>query len=475
MHAMIRIAAVILSLLLGAGWALAQDQNSGPQQPPANSSNGNSGGGGSGSILDTIKNLPDTLNNVLGSPNSQTTQQQVSNTAATASQTKDKLQEIVAALKGTCWSCDAYKKIYQGTTSLVGEAFNYLTRTPEIVGVAALILMIALAVKVLKIIGTPFAPNMAGEWNRVFGFLGRIVIVFVFFLGTGAVEAMRGSAGITNNNPIRFLLIDTPTSLGTEIGCQFIKIASSKGMGSSTAASDCDAYSQSEWNVSTNENSMKTKHVEQAVAILKGIYEMCVDVIGIGVWLVTEAPTKVGSGGAIAMAAVIVAGICLVVMFMWFLISFGFRYIDALVRTTIMAAFLPIFLYMWIFESQKNMAIQALKTLAYVGAVFAASGIVFVMADQIMCAGISKALGGSCKNVSAVVSGGGFNQLVGNDGVGWVAVFILIGTGGLVIQIAGTVFALANIIIQTEVSTSAGQEAAGMMKDGVTKLVPGMR
>lgn len=389
----------------------------------------------------------------------------------------DKLQEIVASLKQTCWSCEVYSRVHGGVSMLMSDTFKYLTRTPEIAGVLALILMIALGFKILKVIGTPFTPSVGAEWSRIYGFLARIAFVFLFLFGIGAVEAMSGDTTQGEGvNPIRFIFIDFPVGVGTEIGCQFIKIASSAGSGGSTIAANCEGAGNAGLGLAGGaEQTMMSKHREQAVAILRGIHEMSIQVVSIGIWLATEAPFKVGAGGLTAFFAVGAAGIALVAMFFWFSISFGFRYIDALVRTTIAAVFLPVYLYLWIFDNQRSRAVEAIKMLAYVGAVFAASGIVFVIADQIMCLGLSSALGGSCKSVASAASSGGFDKLIGNNGVQWSAIFILVGTGGLVVKLAGTVFSVANILISSDVDTGAGAGAESAMRSGMGSLVPGMK
>lgn len=455
---MIRTLAFIAMVLLGAASASAQTSSASGADASSTASSSSST-----SATSTSTTATDSASSILG---------------VSTNDVKDKLQQIVSALKGQCWSCEVYRKLHQGSSVIAGDAFNYLTRTAEIAAVAALILMIVLTVKVLKLIGTPFTPSAAAEWSRIYGYFGRIAVVFLFFFGAGAVDAMRGGETIssTDTNPVRLIFIDAPTGIGTEVGCEIIKIATKSGLGSATVASSCEnATTQSEWAGQNSESMLKWKHVEQAVAILKGLHEMSVDVISIGVWLATEAPFKVGASNFLTGIAVFLAGIALVGMFFWFSITFGFRYIDALMRTTIVAALMPIFLYLWIFENTRSMAVMALKSLAYVGAVFAASGIVYIMADQIMCAGLTTALGGSCKSVSSAVSAGGFSKLVGENGVAWVAIFILLGTGGLVIQISGTVFALANIIVQSNVSTDAGAGAAASLKGGVGSVVPGMR
>jgi type IV secretory pathway VirB6-like protein len=197
--------------------------------------------------------------------------------------------------------------------------------------------------------------------------------------------------------------------------------------------------------------------------------------IASGTWLVTEAPRTMNNPSWGALGAVIVAGLIMTVAFLFFTITFGLRYLDALVRAGLTLALLPVFLFFWIFQSTRSIAHAGLRSLLYMGAVFAASGFVFVICNEIMNFGFSKALG---SNVTAdgsqaflnAMSQGGFNWFVGTgsggDEANWLSFFYLMGAWGLSTKAASIVFQLAEEITQFQGGlTGAGKETEADLKD----------
>jgi len=75
-------------------------------------------------------------------------------------------------------------------------------------------------------------------------------------------------------------------------------------------------------------------------------------------------------------------------------------------------------------------------------------------------------------NNASAADTGAVEAMVGSNGVVWVAIIILVGTGALVIARSKSVFAFANLFIAPLVDTSTGNQAEDALKRGAAAITP---
>ena len=380
-----------------------------------------------------------------------------------------KVTEVVKRLNNSCWSCDTYVSIFGALMGLAGETFSYFVETREIVGFAAVVLMIILAIKLSLIINAPAGQDFNAAYGDVFKYMGRVAVIFLVFLNPLTAKALKGN---DEEHPAKVLFVDGPLMLGTEVGRLLVEetsaITKAKIQNKTCAPPTTGAGSLS---------SFATDHLKTACNLLWSFHSMGVAGIASGTWLMFEAPVSMDKPSIGALFSVIIAGFVMTLAFLWFTITFGLRYLDALVRAGLTLALLPVFLFLWVFERSRSIAHAGLRSILYMGAVFAASGFVFVICNEIMNYGFAKALGTSVSSNSSeaflkAMGEGGFNWFIGTGGgsnggeANWLSFFYLMGAWGLASKAATIVFQLAGELVDFQGGlTGAGQEAEKDLDD----------
>ncbi|WP_262267057.1 MULTISPECIES: hypothetical protein [Microvirga] len=380
------------------------------------------------------------------------------------------VREVVSKLDASCWSCETYSAIFGALMGLAGETFSFFVETREIVALAVVVTQIILVIKVFLIISAPAAQDFNSAYGDVFKYIGRVAVIFLLFLTPLTAQAFKTNTGSGSEHPAKVLFVDGPLLLGTQVGKMLVDET-----GQITKAKLQDRTCADPTTGSGSLSDMAREHLKIACKMLWSFHSMGVAGIASGTWLITEAPRSMNNPSWGALGAVIVAGLVMTVAFLFFTITFGLRYLDALVRAGLTLALLPVFLFFWIFQSTRSIAHAGLRSLLYMGAVFAASGFVFVICNEIMNFGFSKALGSSVTADGSqaflnAMSQGGFNWFVGTgsggDEANWLSFFYLMGAWGLATKAASIVFQLAEEITQFQGGlTGAGKETEADLKD----------
>ena len=404
----------------------------------------------------------------------------------------------------SCWSCELYESVFFGMRQIVTASYGYFvgtssdgsTSTTGAMGLAISVLTIAVLVKVLPIaMGSGGAET--GAKLRLF-FL-RVTIAFGVFLSSAAYQGVQNptldggggtssdpgiqlglqdtnqgdgppagatSGGSTTANPASDWFIDGPLALGTQIASDLAGVAS-KALSSSGGTSGGSGTSLMTGASVTNSSSgggsssLATTHVTAAKSMLLNLHKLGVAGIVVGVWMTIQGASQLFSSNPITAFTAGIVGIMIAWLFFMFTITFGLRYIDALIKSMMIFALMPLFVFLWIFDSTRDIAVKALKAGLALAAVFAVSGVVFSVAVFILGLGFSKAFnsGGSGLDTSSLssalkqVSAGGFSFLAGNSGsassFNWLSLCYLVGSASLAIACAQMSFDLAASLFST--------------------------
>jgi len=272
------------------------------------------------------------------------------------------------------------------------------------------------------------------------------------------------------NGIISDFFVDGPLAAGSEIGKELANsVATALNMSSAKLTS-------------TSGSNFAEMHVSATKELLGKIHALGAAGIVTGVWLMLEGATQLAGANILTALAVGIVGFAMLWMFFMFTVTFGLRYIDALVRSMMIFALMPVFAVLWIFDSTRDVAIRALKGGLALAAVFAVSGVVFMLAVFIMQQGFSKAfsLGGSggmstgslTDAALAAISSGGFNFLQGQSGsatsLNWLSCAYLMGCGSLAIACARMAFDIAGQIFSLgRAETGVGREMEGRVESGI--------
>jgi hypothetical protein len=381
------------------------------------------------------------------------------------------VRQIVSKLDASCWSCETYTAIFGALMGLAGETFSFFVETKEIIALAVVVTQIILVIKFFLIIGAPAAQDFNSAYGDVFKYIGRVAVIFLLFLTPLTAQAFKTNTGNSaDERPAKVMFVDGPLLLGTQVGKMLVEETSQI-----TKARLQDRTCSAPTTGSGALSDMAKEHLKIACKMLWSFHSMGVAGIASGTWLITEAPRTMNNPSWGALAAVVVAGFIMTLAFLFFTITFGLRYLDALVRAGLTLALLPVFLFFWIFQSTRSIAHAGLRSLLYMGAVFAASGFVFVICNEIMNFGFSKALGSSVSADGSqaflnAMAQGGFNWFVGTgsngDEANWLSFFYLMGAWGLSTKAASIVFQLAEEITQFQGGlTGAGKETEADLKE----------
>lgn len=337
-----------------------------------------------------------------------------------------------------CWSCKVYRSLYEGLYDVVVEMYRFLVESsPELMGLSLVILLFALAFKVLKIIGSPFAGTSSSEWKDLYGFLLRVALVYPAFLTSVTLAGVETDGGGQRLQLFSDVLVNGPMAIGTEIGVR-LRAAGCQVLGSGMGAG-CGGAS-----TGGAGSDFAAAHVQMAESLLLGFHQIGVSGIAAGTWMATEIPT-VQAGAWLVVLATIVAGIVLAFSFFMFTVTFGFRYIDALLRMMVVLSLAPLFFFLWIFRGTQSIALSALRSVFFSATVFAVSGLVFVVSTYIISQAFSASFGGS--GAGGMLSADFFARTTGSQ-IDWMSYFYLLGSCILAQKCAGVVFSIAGELVQ---------------------------
>ena len=378
---------------------------------------------------------------------------------------KSVAQSMADLLGKQCWSCDIYKSLAQSLNTILTQMFSFFVGgTSGFLGFASTILAVVLAWRVIKMFGMGLMPGdgeLLQQWDSIFRYAARAAVVFLVFLVTSAAN-VSSSGGV---NPFRDFLVDGPLAAGTEIGCTFISKAASLANDSAIANVQCDGGS------STTSDFMG-RHIAGATQILGAFHNLGVGGLSLGVETMMYGATM-DNGDFGSKILIGIVGFVLAIMFLMFTLTFGLRYIDALLKALVSLSLAPIFLVLWVFDATRHIAHAAIRSVLFMGALFATSGVVFVMAAAVMSYGYRTALNASGisateiagKAVIHVDPGGAAN-------INWYALAMLVGCWGIAIGLAGAAFRTAEELVsfggaQHQGEMGVGQEAAGKVSGAV--------
>lgn len=357
-----------------------------------------------------------------------------------------------ASTQEYCWSCKTYKSLYDGLHDILVKMYESLVdKTTEIVGFALIILMIVLCFKVLKIIASPFRENISAEWLGVYTFLLRCAVIFPVFLFSSTTAGVKDNGSFS---PVSDLFISGPLALGSEIGVRLAQASCSiGGDGRLNSLPICQAASSSgSGSNSENLTELEKAHQEKASSILFTFHKIGVTGITGGIWTATQLPSSEGMG-IISRGAYFIGGVILALIYFMLTITFGFRYVDALVRMMVVGSMVPIFVFLWIFDGTRSIAQKALRQVLFAATAFAVSGVVVVVAAYVIVAGYAQAFPGNGDVFSpefwAKQSTGSFD---------WMAYFYITGCALVVTNLSKAIFSIASELVESNGMTGMGEQ-----------------
>ena len=362
------------------------------------------------------------------------------------------MDNIAQQLSRNCWSCQLYSSVYYGMRSLVTT--TYATLVGSDLGGPALGITIVAVTLLVRFI--PFLVGTQDSVETIAGlrmFFFRISIVFIVFLTTGSASVM-GPNGIASN-----FYVDGPLALGTAVA-ESLSSVTSAALATSTGQPNNSLFgtygSVPGGSGSTVDmGGFAQEHVRAAQTILGNLHQMGVAGMLTGLWLGLEDPNVSILTPGLAIVC-LSASLFMTWTFFIFTLTFGLKYIDALIRAMLIFSLAPFFIFLWIFDSTRSMAVQALKSGLALAGVFAVSGIVFTMAYYILALGYStvfKDAGGQFPGLQTVLCD--LNSVViantiGSAGQGgslnWMSYFYLIGSASMATACASLAFDLAGQI-----------------------------
>jgi hypothetical protein len=377
-----------------------------------------------------------------------------------------------------CWSCQAYNSLFTKLHDVITAMYKQLVeQNASLITFSAIIVMIVLALKIGKIIANPFRQNHLAEWRSIYTYLIRVAIIYPIFLVSAT------TAGVQDNgqfSPVSDLFISGPLALGSQIGstlarvscgidsarlnsfpaCQVANTQGTTGSSSSatTPGSGIGGGGTGSSTSATTPGSgvagattpgsfsaMEGQHLALATSILFSFHKIGISGIGAGVWAATQLPSQ-GNMSLITRIGYMLAGMTLATTYFMLTLTFGFRYVDALIRMFVIGSMLPIFLFLWIFEGTRSIARSAIRQMFFAGASFAVAGLVVTMAAYVMILGFEQAFGAG-QGVQAM-----FDVTFWSSNISgtwdWMKFFYLLGCALIVGNLSKTVFTIAGQLVE---------------------------
>ena len=171
-----------------------------------------------------------------------------------------------------------------------------------------------------------------------------------------------------------------------------------------------------------------------------------------GIWTATQLPSSEGMG-LISRITYMIGGVILAMIYFMLTVTFGFRYVDALVRMMVVGSLVPIFVFLWIFDGTRQIAMKALRQVLFAATAFAVSGVVVVVAAYVIVAGYAQAFPGN----SDVFSPSFWSaQKVGS--FDWMAYFYIVGCALVVTNLSKAIFSIASELVESNGMTGMGEQ-----------------
>ena len=369
---------------------------------------------------------------------------------------------VAEAISKTCWSCEIYGKVAGGLNGLFTTMFRYFTQeSPYFIGFVLGVFALVLVFKMFKIVTFPGGDyQLAREWDSVFRYLARIGVVFLFFFSSQALNLAMTPSNNDRISPVRDMFIDGPLALGTSLGCSVGRYASQGAASANLSGIDfsCDT---------TDSNSYLDAHITSAKSILRAFHEMGAGGIALGVSIVTQSGSIMQSSYVVGIISAI-AGFALSMLFAGFTISFGLRYVDALLRAMVSLSLFPIFLILWVFDTTRSIAFSAFRNVLFMAVLFAVSGFLFVLAMSVMNVGCETVIKQAC-NASELAGAAMFDTSSSSQTptFNYVSYLFLVGCCGVAIGIASSAFKIAQELTlgsegEIGIGTATGDKMSGM-------------
>ena len=163
-----------------------------------------------------------------------------------------------------------------------------------------------------------------------------------------------------------------------------------------------------------------------------------------------------------------IAGFALSMLFAGFTISFGLRYVDALLRAMVSLSLFPIFLILWVFDTTRSIAFSAFRNVLFMAVLFAVSGFLFVLAMSVMNVGCETVIKQAC-NASELAGAAMFDTSSSSQTptFNYVSYLFLVGCCGVAIGIASSAFKIAQELTlgsegEIGIGTATGDKMSGM-------------
>jgi hypothetical protein len=401
----------------------------------------------------------------------------------------DMISTVSAQLMTNCWSCQLYSSIFYGLRAMVNTSYGALigvdagTMGAPILGIT--ILAITLMVKFI-----PFLTGSQDSFELITSlrlFLMRVSIVFLVFIGADGITTVEANGVVSN------FLIDGPLAMGTAVAESLSNTTSTaleKNVQSLSGATTGSLFgtpnpitpAETGGNADMNggTSGFAAEHVRAAETILMNLHQMGVIGLVTGLWLAIEDPdiSKVEIGTTVVGMS---AALFMIWTFFLYTLTFGLKYIDALIRSMLIFSLSPLFFYLWIFDSTRGMAIQALKSGLSLACVWAVSGVVYTVAFYILELGYLNAFANQGMDFAGLqqlfcnLDAFGTNSiasLIGVSGQGasinWMTYFYLVGSASVATACASMAFDLAGQIFAFQ---SADMGIANSVKSGLSSGV----
>lgn len=397
---------------------------------------------------------------------------------------------VINKLSGTnaCWSCVLYGSIFDGLHSVVYSSYQALVS--QSLGAVTLGSSICAVVFVMKFI--PFLVGASAEMKMIADvrlFLIRMLFVFATFLtpeaymvvGTGS--DLNGS--LSSTGWVTDLYIDGPLAISTSIASS-VSGAVVTGFSGATGYQGKSLFENtSAWDNGGTDTFGK-EHKMAAQSLLYSMHELGVMGIACGLWLVLNNNFASAGSGIVSAIAQAAAGFFMTWTFFTFTMTFGLRYIDALIRSMLIFSLIPLWAFLWIFDSTRGMAVQAVKSGLALCGVFAVSGVVFSVAFFVMFFGFMNAFQNQSVNFTGLtqilcsLNDSIFYQVMSpnntQSSMSWMSYFFLVGSASMATACSGLAFDLAEQLFDFGgADMGAGSAVSGQFTDAIQSGISAIR
>ena len=313
-------------------------------------------------------------------------------------------------------------------------------------------------------------------------FLFRVAAVFVVFLGANGASTV-GPNGVISN-----FFVDGPLALATSMAESLSNNTArvlASGLGQSNSALFGTYGGPGGVGSGGDMGSYAQAHVMAATTMLNNMHQMGIVGIVMALWMGLMDPNVSVQTPQLAIVSEGAALFMLYTFFM-FTLTFGLRYMDALIRSMLTFRLTPVFLFLWIFDATRGMAVQAMRSGLALAAIFAVSGVVFTVAYFILQLGFANAFNNQGQNFAGLsaalcaMNNSDVANLMGTQSQGsslnWMTYFYLTGSAALATACATLTFELATQIFDFKGSDLGVAKAVSEdMQAGLRTTLKGIR